>query len=188
MFRSNQSWAAIVALVTFVTTAVSISCQSAGNSAVDPAPTVLAGATIADQAVRDALLAALDDERRAEATYAAAMRKFGQIRPFSNIIQAEVQHQRLLLPLLEKYGITAPPNPYDPTTIFIPDTVTEACALGATSERDNIAIYDRLIPTIDESDIRSAFDMLRSASANRHLPAFERCANRDRGTGPRWQG
>ena len=36
------------------------------------------------------LLEALDDERKAEATYAAVIEKFGEVRPFINIIDAAV--------------------------------------------------------------------------------------------------
>ncbi|WP_257556844.1 hypothetical protein [Sphingobium sp. CFD-2] len=39
------------------------------------------------------LLDALEDERKAEATYAAVIEKFGPVRPFSNII-ARLIHQK----------------------------------------------------------------------------------------------
>ena len=37
-------------------------------------------------------MAALDDEYRAEAIYDAVMQKFGEVRPFINIIEAERRH------------------------------------------------------------------------------------------------
>lgn len=40
----------------------------------------------------EALRAALDDEYRAEATYAAVITAFGEVRPFINIIEAERRH------------------------------------------------------------------------------------------------
>lgn len=165
----------------------------AGGSATRPAeqspqessPTL--GAALAlDDATEEALLAALDDERRAEALYLAVMERFGEVRPFSNIVVAEERHQTLLLPLLEKYGVPVPPNPYGPLQMDTPDTLAGACQLGVQSEIENIAMYDRLLPAVQEDDIRSAFELLRRASAERHLPAFERCA--DRAGGGRGRG
>lgn len=131
-----------------------------------------------DPATREALLAALDDERRAEAFYRAVIRRLGDIRPFTSIVRAEQRHQDLLLPLLVKYGVPIPPDPHDQAGFEVPATRSEACAIGVISERDNIALYDRLIPGIREEDIVSAFRILRAASADHHLPAFERCAGR----------
>ncbi len=159
-----------------VLTILPAGCNSSATSKQEP--TAPATVEALDAASRDALLAALDDERRAEALYRAVIGAFGEVRPFSNIVNAEVRHQALLLPLLEQYGVPTPPNPYDPAAIRVPGTLAEACELGVQAERDNIAIYDRLIPTIEHADIKSAFEILRSASADRHLPAFERCAGR----------
>jgi rubrerythrin len=57
-----------------------------------------------------ALGAALQDERHAEAFYDAVLNKFSGARPFSNIIEAERQHQKMLLGLYETYGIAVPNN------------------------------------------------------------------------------
>jgi hypothetical protein len=157
--------------------AVNTSCKSSGTTSTRRNETTLTRAATIDTTSENALLTALDDERRAEALYSAVISRFGDVRPFSNIVHAEVRHQSLLLPLMEKYGVPTPANPYDSAAITAPGTLAEACAMGAEAERDNIAIYDRLIPTIQQEDIRSAFETLRSASADRHLPAFERCVD-----------
>lgn len=75
-------------------------------------------------------------------------------------------------------ALTVPPDPHDPAGFDVPATRSEACALGVISERDSMALYDRLIPAIREQDVVSAFRRLRAASADHHLPAFERCAGR----------
>ena len=56
------------------------------------------------------LLDALDDERKAEAIYAAVIGKFGPVRPFSNIIEAEQRHAAALTRQLERLGVKVPPN------------------------------------------------------------------------------
>jgi hypothetical protein len=163
----------LVLAAVFLASCSSTTASSSGENQAAPASTT--DATI-DATTRDALLAALDDERRAEAFYTAVIKKFGEILPFSNIVIAEQRHQNMLLPLLKKYDVAPPPNPHDPATFEVPATRAQACEMGVQSERDNIALYDRLIPTIKEPDIKAAFEALRSASADRHLPAFERCA------------
>ena len=56
------------------------------------------------------LLDALEDERKAEATYAAVIEKFGPVRPFSNIIEAEQRHAAALERQLARLGIDVPPR------------------------------------------------------------------------------
>jgi len=46
-------------------------------------------------------------------------------------------------------------------------------------EIDNVAIYDRLLLATQRPDILEVFQALRSASQDRHLPAFQRCAQRN---------
>ena len=50
------------------------------------------------------LLDALDDERKAEASYAVVIDKFGPVRPFSNIIEAEQRHASALERQLRPWG------------------------------------------------------------------------------------
>lgn len=45
-----------------------------------------AAAQSLDGKTKEALVAALNDERRAQATYGAVLKKFGTVRPFVNII------------------------------------------------------------------------------------------------------
>lgn len=169
----------LVVFMSFMPGCTSASSDSIAEQGANPGMVAETSAQMTlDDRTREALLAALDDERKAEAFYRAVIAKLGEIRPFSNIVNAEVRHQTMLLPLLKRYGIAVPANPYDGAHFDVPATRAEACAMGVTSEVENIALYDRLLPTIVEADIKSAFSVLRAASADRHLPAFERCAGR----------
>jgi hypothetical protein len=127
---------------------------------------------------QQALLAAVDDERKARAFYAAVMKKHGDIRPLSNIILAEERHAAALLALCRKYGVAVPEDRWASEKFDVPDRLSDVCALAAQAERDNVAIYDRLLGSVREPDIRQVMERLRAASLENHLPAFERCAGR----------
>jgi rubrerythrin len=121
-----------------------------------------------------ALRALLEDERRAEAFYAAVIARHGEVRPFSRIIEAERRHQQALEALFEAHGLPVPPNPWNGTTVPVPASFKGACAAGAQAERDNVALYDRHLKAVSEEDLRCVFERLRWASQERHLPAFLR--------------
>jgi len=145
-------------------------------------------ATASDQSpeAADALRQALEDEYRAEATYAATIEKFGEIRPFSNIIKAEQRHSERAKAEMDRLGIEYDPvNPFT-GTIPAPDTVLAACEQAVQAEVDNIELYDRLLPTIEDAQVRETLTKLQWASRERHLPAFQRCVARggEMGSGP----
>lgn len=148
----------------------------AGYTSSKAAPTE-AGAEAAPQfneKTLEAMVEALNDGRRSEAQYQAVMEKFGEVRPFLNIAQAERRHQAMLLELFEKYKIEVPENNF-PEEIA-PATVRAACEAGVHSEKENVALYDKFLKDMKEPDIRVVFTKLRDASEFHHLPAFERCA------------
>lgn len=55
-------------------------------------------------------------------------------------------------------------------------TVASACAAGVDGEEGNIAMYDRLLALELPADVVKVFQNLRTASAEKHLPAFLACA------------
>ena len=146
----------------------------AGSAAIMTNSSAGAAAT---NPVHSALLAALDDEYKAEATYQAVLDKHGDVRPFSNIILAEQRHQEMVKAEMDRRGWAYGPNPYT-GTIKAPATLLEACQTGVTAEIENIALYDKLLPTIDDAAARDVLTRLQWASRENHLPAFERCVAR----------
>ena len=139
-----------------------------------------ANATAAGEAGGDvaALRAALEDEYKAEATYAAVIAAFGEVRPFINIIEAERRHAAQVRVQMDRLGIS-----HDRTNPFLgtlkaPATVLAACEQGVEAEIENIALYDQLLPTIIDPQVRETLTNLQEASRDRHLPAFERCVAR----------
>ena len=144
------------------------------------APATAAAASPLPQPVQDALQAALMDEYHAEAFYAAVIDRFGNYRPFANIIRAEQTHAGEIIALMNQYGIEAPANTLlDSAEIraAVPATFGEACAIGVSAEIDNAGLYDdRLLPAVaGYDDITAVLTALRDASQTKHLPAFQRC-------------
>jgi hypothetical protein len=128
---------------------------------------------------RAALLDALDDEYKAWTTYDQVIRDLGEVRPFINIREAEGRHIAALLKLFERYGLAAPPNRWPGNTPRYRDVAT-ACRAGIAGEIENVALYDRLLRATSRPDILSVLEALREASQERHLPGFQRCAQRRR--------
>lgn len=129
-----------------------------------------------DRAVMDAALnEAINDEYRAQARYAAAIEKFGPHAPFVSILSAEGRHIAALVPLFHRYGLPVPPDIWF-GQMAIPDTITGMCEAGVAAEIANYQMYDRLMSVTNDPAALQVFSHLRSASHDRHLPAFERCA------------
>jgi hypothetical protein len=144
-------------------------------------PTAASAASSLPQPVQQALLSALEDEYHAEAFYDAVMDRFGEYRPFSNIIRAERTHQAELIALMDFYGVEVPANTELGSAAIaaaVPASFSGACAIGVQAEIDNAALYDRdLLPAVAAyPDIIDVFARLRDASQTKHLPAFQNCA------------
>lgn len=150
------------------------------------ATTLAASPAVASASDRDALLTALDDEYRAEATYQAVIDRFGEVRPFINIIQAEQRHAQMVIAQMQRVGMKVPEN-HHLGNIDAPDSLLQACETGIEAEIENVALYDRILPTIEDPSIRATLERLQAASRDRHLPAFERCVARG-GTPGRGRG
>ena len=111
------------------------------------------------------------------------MAKFGDVRPFSNIINAERQHEAMLIDLYETYGVAVPENGYATGALaapVAPETLVDACKIGVEAEIANRDLYDgNLLPAVAAyPDITLVMQRLRDASEENHLPAFQRCVNR----------
>ena len=131
-----------------------------------------------NSASTDALALALEDEYRAEAMYEAVMAAHGEVRPFSNIIQAERRHSARVREKMTRLGIKfSDTNPFL-GKIKAPATLLDACQQGVDAEIENIALYDKILPTIADSQVKATLTDLQWASRERHLPAFQRCVDR----------
>jgi len=129
-----------------------------------------------------ALSEALDDEYRSWATYDQVIADFGDLPPFGNIREAEARHIEALITLFVRYGLPVPANPW-PGKVGRYASRQEACEAGVTAEIANAKMYDRLLGTTQNEDILAVLRNLQEASQQRHLPAFQRCAQGAAGDG-----
>jgi len=121
--------------------------------------------------IEEMLVSAIQDEYLAQATYAAIIDTYGEIKPFSKIILAEQTHIDLLLPLFAAYEIEVPVN--DAVQyVVLPDSISSALSTGVQAETLNIAMYNAFLGQVDlPTDVQTVFEYLRAASEN-HLAAF----------------
>lgn len=134
-----------------------------------------------------ALNEALDDEYRSFATYDQVLSDFGEVRPFSNIREAESRHIEALCVLFARYGLPVPENPWT-GKVDRYASLQAACEAGVAAEIANAEIYERLLQATERPDVLTVFRNLRDASQQRHLPAFERCAQGSPGGGGHGRG
>ncbi len=122
--------------------------------------------------LHSALIEAINDEYKARATYRAVINKFGEIRPFINIVEAEGHHIQALLPLFAKYNIAIPNDDWD-SLIETPLSIIDACHLGVADEIDNTEMYDRLLDsTIDYPDVQEVLKNYKKHQKKIIFPLF----------------
>lgn len=137
-----------------------------------------------DPATRHALDQALDDEYKARATYQVVLDRFGPVRPFVRIVQAEERHAQAeerhaqaLIGQYRRHGLQPPDDRWS-GQVQAPATLEEACEAGVAGEIDNQALYERLLAEVSDPQVAAIMRRLQEASAQRHLPAFRRCLAR----------
>ncbi len=123
----------------------------------------------------EGLLLALNDEYHAWTVYDQVLQDFGDVRPFSSIINSEATHINQLVGLFEAYGLSVPENTWIGNVPSF-TTTNDACKTGVEAEILNLELYDRLYASTDRADILTVYEALQRASNEKHLPAFERCA------------
>jgi hypothetical protein len=153
---------------------VALAASACDSSRSPMSPTPVTAVVTAD------LLAALDlgiqDEYRAEAIYQGVVNDFGPVLPFTAVLTAELRHSTSIAQLYAKRGLPAPVSQSSMSTVPHFATVREACAAAVVAERENIALYDRLLAGDLPDDVRQVFSNNRRASLDNHLPAFVACS------------
>jgi hypothetical protein len=175
-----------LAILVLVTTAFTYSSAQAADDAGRRGPngnrgqggnvqgSVVATTSLTDVEI-ECLVTAIQEEYTAMNTYLAVVEKLGDVSPFVLIARSEQQHVNALIRTAERYGVEAPANAGEVADIEW-STYTEACELGVTFEKLDAALYDELLQNTSNSALARVYTNLQSASLNKHLPAFESCA------------
>ena len=140
----------------------------------DAAPTKVIQHDQAKVDLKVALDTALDDERRAKAFYKAVMEKFGDRKPFSNIIHSEQRHANALIAQYERLNLPIPDDHWENHSFIVPNSFQETADMSIVAEIENVAIYDRIESMVSDEQVLAVFKRLRWASQERHLHAFAR--------------
>lgn len=121
----------------------------------------------------DMLTFAIQDEHLAEAEYIDVLARHGNIRPFSNIVNAERRHIEALEPLFRECGEPIPDN--EGAQHVIPtETIEQALDACVEGEINNIAMYELFLDQDGvPENVREVFSNLKAAS-EQHLQAFRR--------------
>jgi hypothetical protein len=171
---------AVLAIAVLVGSGAGVASAYAGAGRTAPAATCTTIANLPvealSQAEKDALGRTLQEEYLARDVYTAVIAKLGNIRPFTTIVKSEEQHVAALTALFTKYQLAVPADTQaarTSTLIAGVTTVEDALKLGVTVEKEDIALYDGLVKSVDNQDILQVFGNLKAASVNRHEPAFE---------------
>jgi hypothetical protein len=123
--------------------------------------------------VKSALDAAYSHEFTMSMRYSSVLTQFGEVRPFSNLFRAEERHMAILSQQYQRLGFALPSVPRVALRGF--RSVLEACVVSLDNEYESVALYDRLLADTTDPVLNDAFSYLRSASADRHIPALRRC-------------
>ena len=160
-------------MLTILAILIATSAFAPGLAAASPAYGAAGAAAAADSELTlSAMLTfALQDEYLARGEYQKIMAKFGERRPFSNIVKAEEQHVASLVPLFQKYGVALPTD-RGLELAQVPETFSAALSAGVDAEIANIDMYQRFLARELPSDVRTVFDHLLAGSRN-HLAAFQ---------------
>lgn len=137
------------------------------------------------ESARAALRFQIDEERMAGDLY-RALGQLHDARPFQNIPTAEDRHQSMLRDLASRAGVTvaadqpagryataAVQERYDLLLARGRVSLTEALAVGALVEEQDIADLRTLAATTDSPDLKAVVSALEQASVH-HLGAFVR--------------
>ena len=130
----------------------------------------------------NALHEALEDEHQSWSIYDQVIQDFGEVRPFINIRDAEARHIEALTRLFVRYGVPMPENTW-PGKVERYSSVQAACEASVAAEIANGDLYERLFKSELRPDILTVLTNLQEASLERHLPAFQRCAEGGAGQG-----
>lgn len=137
-------------------------------------PTATAAASPAARSTLDILTEAIREEYKARATYQAAIARFGDNTPFANVAQSEDEHVNAWRREFERLGLAVPEDTFS-GKVAVAGSFQEACAAGVAAEKEDVALYDKLLKETTDPALIAIMRQQRTVSLENHLVAFERC-------------
>jgi hypothetical protein len=128
-------------------------------------------ASDSELSVEQMLTYAIQDEQLAEAEYLDALARYGDIRPFNNIVESERRHIEALETLFAARGLDAPAN-LGAQHVVPTESVRAALAACVEGEKNNIEMYRVFLERELPADVAEVFANLKQAS-EQHLETFQ---------------
>lgn len=161
-----------------ITVALLMAAASTWASGPDYGAAAATAAIAANKAftINDMLRWAVEDEYLAHGEYATIMKKFGNFRPYDNIIKAEEQHLEWLKTEYKARGLAFPSDGSAPYVVA-PADLKAAAQAGVDAEISNIDMYKAFLARTEllkpeNASVKTLFEQLMHASEN-HLRAFK---------------
>jgi hypothetical protein len=109
------------------------------------------------------LIYAIQDEYLAREEYELAIKALGDVKPFPNIINSEINHIDWLINLFTRYQYSIPE---DKSTQYLhsPKDLVTALEYGVDAEIENINMYEKFLKEALPEDVIPVFSKLRDAS------------------------
>lgn len=144
-------------------------------SAINAQPVSAEGSL--DEKTQQAMIDSINDEYHARAFYTAVIEKFGEVKPFTNIVKSEDNHVNLWVNIFGRYNLPVPADTFanNANNIQVPATLAEACEIAVEAEIANVKMYENFLTFVEQPDLKATFSRLKEISQTRHLPAFQRC-------------
>lgn len=137
----------------------------------------LSSSDVDQSELEEMLTVLINDEYKARAEYVALVDEFGELRPFTNLINAETNHVEALSQLFDAYDLDIPSDNGEDYAV-IPTSLEEAYAIGVDAEIANIALYENYLDLDLPIAVETVFENLMNAS-EKHLSTFEAYADGD---------
>ena len=107
--------------------------------------------------------------------YQAASQQFGQVAPFSQLQQAQQQQLRQIADLYQQRG-------WEPGVVTVPlrhqfQDLVDACRTSLQGAQADVAMYDRLVQQVMDTQVQQTFQQLRQAVQQQHIPSLQHCAS-----------
>ena len=135
-------------------------------------------ATQSPYALSAALREATVAEYKMRAICKAAVDRFGDVPPFSDVRAAATHRARALAALAIRFGVPVPRDPFAPFRVGIPAFLSsfQACRAAAVASRRTVALYEKLLAQEFPPEVGDVLDRLLEGTLHHHMPAFERGA------------
>ena len=146
-------------------------CNDNGGSNVAPLPP-----TPLTTATKAALDEALQDAYRSYYTYQAVLADLGTTAPFADIAVSELSYANTLADLYTSRDATPPATQWNAGNVPHFANLQQACLGAEESEVATELMFQRLLQLNLPTDLRQAFDTLRTTARNTHRLAFRNCA------------